>query len=78
MGQSLCLQRPCTTRATMGKSPVLAMDTHGKGDDWKIAGACGISNVGQVNGVRGECNQNNNHLTTDNGCSMAVALDDNG
>ncbi len=45
----------------MGKSPARAMAMHGKSDDGQIAGARGISNVGQVNGVHEECDQNNNH-----------------
>ena len=51
----------------MGKSPACTMATRGKGDDGKIAGARGNSNVGQVDGVRGECDQNNNHPMTDGG-----------
>ena len=44
--------------------------TRGKGDDGQIAGACGCSDVGQFNGVRGECDQNNNHLTMDGGVRL--------
>ena len=53
--------------AMMGKLPMRAMATHGKGDYRQIAGARGNSNVGQVDGVRGECNHNNNHPTMDGG-----------
>jgi len=41
------------------KSPVRAMATRGVGNDGQI--------TGQVDGVRGEWDQNNNHPTTDGG-----------
>ena len=44
-----------------------ARATCGEGNDEQIAGARGYSNVRQVSGVRGECDQNNNHPTTDEG-----------
>ena len=43
------------------------MATRGVGDDGQITGAHGDSNVGQVNGVCGEWDQNYNHPTTDGG-----------
>jgi hypothetical protein len=51
----------------MGKLPARAMAMHGKGNDGQIAGAHSNSNVGQVDGVRRECNQNNTHPMTDGG-----------
>ena len=50
--------RPCSDDARA---------TRGKGDDGQIAGAHGCSDVGQFDGVHGECNQNNNYPTTDRG-----------
>jgi hypothetical protein len=43
------------------------MAMHGEGNDGQIAGKRNDSNVGQVDGLRGECNQNNNHPTPDGG-----------
>ena len=44
-----------------------ARATHRKGDDGQIAGARSCSDVRQFSGLRGECDQNNNHPTTDRG-----------
>ena len=51
----------------MGKLPARVMATHSKGNDGQIASAHGNSNFGQVDGLRGEFNQKNNHPTTDRG-----------
>ena len=67
MGKSLCLQCPRPARATTGELPAHTVATRGKGDDRSIARRRGDSNVGQVDGMCGECDQNNNHPTTDRG-----------
>ena len=67
MGKLLHLQWPRTARAMTSESPACMLVTRGKGDDGKITGAHGDSNVGQVDGMRGEWDQNNNHPTTDGG-----------
>ena len=67
MGKLSRLRWPSAARATMGESPARAMATRGEGNDGQIASACGNSNVGQVDSMRRECNQNNNHPTTDGG-----------
>ena len=51
----------------MGKLLARAMATHGKDNNGQITGAHSNSNVRQVDGVRGECDQNNNHPTMNGG-----------
>ena len=58
---------PRSARATMGEVPARAMATRGKGNDGQISGAYGDSDVGQVDGVHREWDQNNNHPTMDGG-----------
>ncbi len=67
MGKLLRLRWPPAARATTGESPARLMATCSKGNNGQIAGAHGNSNAGQVDGMRGECDQNNNHPTTDGG-----------
>ena len=76
-GQIAALAMATHGKGNDGQTSTLVLATHDRGDDKQISGAHDNSNLGKVSGVHGECNQNNNHPTTDGGCWMAVALDDN-
>jgi hypothetical protein len=69
MGKSSCSRWPRAARATTSESSARAMATRGEGDDGKIAGTRNDSDIGQVDGVRGEWDKYNNLI--------AVASDDN-
>ena len=54
MGKSLRSRWPHAARATTSESLACVMVTCSKDDDGQIAGAHGDSDVGQVDGMRGE------------------------